>query len=204
MKISAVISAVALSLMTCIPSAASDHSDARDWGRGVHVFGSVLFDFGYQTVSAGMFSASLEDCSGEQYLCFNSSMASLVVPRYCQDIGVGSSWASGGVVTKVLAQSEEPQGHLTVPGRQWYYLMSDGNSSVVFVYSKVSGVQGIIFDPTLRTNFRDIAERGDLPGYVAELRGGEMPAASFWSPQVTRDSFARCATRTPRSAVGLN
>lgn len=174
MKISAVISAVTLSLMTCIPSAASDQGDARDWGRGVHVFGSVLFDFGYQTVSAGMFSASLKDCSGEQYLCFNSSMASLVVPRYCQDIGVGSSWSSGGVVTKVLAQSEEPQGHLTVPGRQWYYLMSDGNSSVVFVYSKVSGVQGIIFDlrsaPTSGILQSGVISPGTWPSYEGAKR----------------------------------
>ena len=183
---------VAVLLAAATPALASTNNPPTDWGRGVHVFGGVLIDFGAKVFSAGIFGSDLSDCSNKNFYCFSSSLASLVVPKVCQDMRQGAQWTINSITTKVVAVSEEPQGHLTVPGRYWYYLINSGNPNTVFIYSKENGVQALLFDPIHNIDFASLADKNELVSFSRRGQQGEMPEATYWRSQITRDSLAGC------------
>lgn len=185
---------VAASIILATPAAASTspHVSYPNWNRGIHVFGSVLFDFGLQRVAAGYFVSELSDCSNERFYCLSASFAKLAVPKICEDVEVGSTWSTRGVTTRVVAKADAPQGHLTVPGQQWYYLMSDENPEMVFVYMQRNGVQAILFDPNRRAGFDRIAQRGELSDFADQSRRAGSAVSPYWNSLITRDVFAGC------------
>jgi hypothetical protein len=194
------IVALILQLSISAPAYASTAQvESRNWSRGVFVFGDVLFDFGRGLFRAGVFRSTLEDCSDAQFFCARSDHASVVAPRFCEDLSIGSGWSLAGVTTRVIDQVEKPLGHLGVPGAQWYILWSDTTPQTAFVYSESWGVQALLFDPNMQMDFRGMAENGELGDFVTKAARGDGTARAFYMPLVTSDAFAGCQTKSPNS-----
>lgn len=192
MRVRNFLVAALIILATPAAAATSTHVSSGNWNRGIHVFGDVLFDFGIKRVAAGYFVSELSDCSDERFYCLSASFAKLTVPKVCEDIKVGSTWSTRGVTTRVVAKADAPQGHLTVPMQQWYYLMSDENPEMVFVYMQRGGVQAVLFDPNRQVGFDRIAQQGGLSDFADQSRRGASVEAPYWNSQITRDVFAGC------------
>lgn len=174
------------------PGTLSAQSLTPNWKRGIYVFDNALFDFGYGKFRAGVYNSSLEDCSNEEFYCAISTYASVVVPRICEPMAIGTRWNFNGVTTKVVDQVGQAQGHLTVPGSQWYVLVTDTTPDTAFLYSGSGGVTALLFDPQQTIGFEKLARQGDLGGFVDRAVRGEIPERASFLPLVTADNFAGC------------
>lgn len=183
----------AVIIATCNPVGAHAQASPPPWKRGIFVFGQTVLDFGYSSFRSGIYSSELTDCSNVATFCARTNHVNIVVPRVCEPMALGLKWSHDGITTTVIDQLEEPQGHLTIPGRQLYALATEGYPDWIFLYSGPRGVVAIAFDPGQSLGLRKMAQEGRLGEFVTQALSGAPLESSSYRPLITADSFAACA-----------
>ena len=113
--------------------------------RGMFVFDGIYFDLKYKFVSWGPLSEALDDCSDQKLYCATAETFTIVVPKTCdQNIDVGQSWTLAGNTTRVVYRRTVS---FLLPARKvtQFFLVSNNNNHVVYVYSAWDGVTDIYF-----------------------------------------------------------
>jgi len=167
-----------------VTAACAQQAYTGAWGRGVHVFGHLVLDFGWKTERAGIFQSALIDCSNAQYYCAASRDINIVVPRQCETPQAGEQWSAGGITTRVL-------GSVSAPAHQYFLLGDEKHPHVLFGYSPAGGVAWVFNDPSKTVDFVAKAKSGGMASYyLTAIQGGK--GIEYYNGLTTLDAVARC------------
>ena len=179
------------------------------FGRGVHVFGDYIVDFGWGVqywdiaISGHIFGArrmskewppTAEICNTVQFYCVRSSDADapvqLVVPRRCRRLAIGETFTANGRSTIVLAASPGiPAPLVDHPSVDRYLLGDTRRADVAFVYQGPQGVTGFFRSNGDSSDLREAARRGALDRLPDKVNG--VPAWLTFHIS-SPDTFAAC------------
>lgn len=156
--------------------------------NGKATFQDVQFNFRQGVAKVGERAFKLSDCSSPEFYCARSDIGDLLLPRSCPlAINVGDRWISNGVEMRVVAEVDEPKGHLYVDSGPLYILQPARNQHFAILYKKIQGPLAIFYDAERALDFSWARPNG-AGNFTPVFREASIRA----SYRTTEDNFAPC------------